>query len=93
MIVDQIEKVETPIVTTQKLEAGEIVYVQRLEERNRYLTMLLGEQMFEIEQTKELLKAHRKTLAEAYNFVLAAHGLPSGNVDTAAGTITTVTNP
>jgi hypothetical protein len=77
-----------PTVEREKLSAGEQSYLAALEDKNRYLTMLLGDKLIELEATKKDLLDHRDSLKQSYVSILKVHGVSEGKIDTANGFIT-----
>lgn len=84
-VVDQPAQARPDIVL---LGVGEADHLRNLEERNRFLTMLLGDKMMALDETREELLDHRRALKEAYSFVLTTHSVEQGKIDTNSGIIT-----
>lgn len=74
-----------------RLSPSEVTYLGDLEEKNRLLTMVLGDKVMEVEKAKAELEEHRKALNAAYVAALRMHGLSEGRINTREGTITPVT--
>lgn len=72
----------------EHLSQGEQGYLRSLEEKNRYLTMLLGDKVVEAESAKKELLEHRESLKQAYVSILKVHGVSEGRIDTSQGLIT-----